>query len=88
MLVISTPLGFLSIGQGGKKSRGTLCMAFPLQTQVEPLALLPATCHHCSSLSLPKRPKPQQIMLHMTPGSSIAALPRAKSKVMWIREWS
>lgn len=51
------------------------------------LPLLLVTCHLCPSWSLPKRIKPQQIMVCMAPGSSIAAQPRARSKVMWIREW-
>lgn len=82
MLLINTPLGFLSIGQGERKNHEA-CL---LQAHVGCLALLLVTCHQCSSLSLPKGAKPQQMMLHLSAGSSTAAQPRARRKVMWIKE--
>lgn len=77
MLVIFTPLSFLSVGQGGTNSSGALCMAFPLQTEAGPPACdLPPLLFFVP----PQRTKPHQTVLHVTLGSSIAAQLGARNR--------
>lgn len=87
VLVISTLLGFLSVEQGGREEKlWDLVLSFPPANPGWTPSAAAGDLPPLLFFVPPQRKKPQQTLLHKTPGSSIAAQSRARRKAMWIRE--